>query len=300
MRKWIAWMATMGAAAAASPAIAQSLTVERVLPSQADPQVHQFDLPNLVLSRGKADKGAPLAIYLPGSGGRPDYVAPFLRMIADQGYRVIGLSYDDLPAVAQLCPRDPDPDCSLKFRAVRTFGGAAGPVANPDNEAIVPRLVSLLRYLDHAHPGEGWGDYRDASGRPAWGRILVSGLSQGAGMAALIAKHYPVYRVVLFSSPWDTTGPDRRPAPWLSGPSATPPDRWWAERHAKEATTDLIAAAYRALRIPKDQILIFNGGLPPQRPGAAPANPYHGSTVRLPEYLDQWRRMYGRADSPAR
>lgn len=299
MRGWILSVAAM--AAAGGPASAQSLRVEHVLPSQADPQVRQFDLPNLIFSRGKADKGAPLALFLPGTGGRPDYAAPFLRTIAEQGYRVIGLSYDDTPAVAQLCPRDPDPGCSLKFREVRTFGGSGGPVSNPDNEAIVPRLVSLLRTLDKEHPDEGWGDYLDASGQPAWGRILVSGLSQGAGMAALIAKRYPVYRVVLFSSPWDTAGPDRRPAPWLSARSATPPERWWAERHAREVTTELIAAAYRALGIPKDQILVFNGGLPPQRETArANPNPYHGSTVRLPEYADKWRLMYGRPEPAAR
>jgi hypothetical protein len=295
MRKWLMGLA---AVAAAGPASGQSLTAEHVLPSQADPQVRQFDLPNLVLSRGKADKGAPLAIYLPGSGGRPDNVALLLRVIAEQGYRVIGLSYNDLPAVAQLCPADPEPDCSLKFREVRTFGGAGGPVANPQNEAVVPRVVALLRYLDKEHPGEGWGDYLDASGQPAWGRILVSGLSQGAGMAALIAKRYPVYRVVLFSSPWDTWGPDRRPALWLSARSATPPERWWAERHAKEKTTDLIAAAYRALGIPKEQILVFKGGLPPGRDDAQ-ANPYHNSTAHMAQYASQWRLMYGRAEPPA-
>lgn len=296
MRTWLIGLAAM---AFAGPASARSVTVEHILPSQADPQVRQFDQPNVILSRGKADKDAPLAIFLPGTGGRPDNVLPLLQVVAEQGYRVIGLSYDDVPAVAQLCPRDPDPDCSTKFREIRVFGGSGGPVANPDNEAIVPRLVSLLRALDREHPGEGWAEYLDASGQPLWARILVSGLSQGAGMAALIAKRYPVYRVVLFSSPWDTTGPARRPAPWLSTPSATPPDRWWAERHAREVTTDLIAAAYRALEIPKDQILIFNGDLPPGLRDAQ-GNPYHGTTVRLPQYVEQWRRMYGRADSRQR
>jgi len=286
-------------AAAGGPALGQSPTAEHVLPSQADPRIHQFDLPNLILSRGKADKGAPLAIFLSGTGGRPDNSFRLLQVVAEQGYRVIGLSYDDTPAVVQLCTRDPDPDCSVKFREVRTFGGSGGPVANPENEAIVPRLVALLRYLDKEHPDAGWGDYLDASGQPAWGRILVSGLSQGAGMAALIAKRYPIYRVVLFSSPWDTWGQDRRPAPWLSSRSATPPERWWAERHAREKTTDLIAAAYRALRIPKDQILIFKGSLPPGRDDAE-GNPYHASTAHLPQYADQWRLMYGRAEPLAR
>lgn len=268
---------------------------ELVRPSAADSNVHQYDNPSVVVSRGAADRDAPLAIFLTGTHGRPE-MGPkqLVDVIAGQGYRVINLSYDDEPAVNQICPRNPNPQCSYNFREMRTFGVGRAPVSNPPAEAIVPRLVALLRYLDHEHPDAGWAAYLGSDGQPAWNRILVSGLSQGAGMAAFIAKRYPVYRVVLFSSPWDTTGRDQRPAPWLSTPSATPPDRWWAERHARERTTDLIANAYRALRIPPDHILIFEGGLPPNsRQGSE--NPYHGSTVRMPEYADKWRQLYRHA-----
>ncbi len=272
--------------------------MERVLPSQADPAVKQHDETNIVIMPQDHAATVPLAIFLPGTGGRPQNAAALLRTIAGQGYRVIGLSYDDQPSLSMVCPMQPDPACSGRFREMRTFGRGPAPVDNPPAEAINARLVALLKYLAREHPGDNWGVYLSADGHPEWSRILVSGLSQGAGMAAFIAKFYPVYRVVLFSSPWDTTGRDQHPAPWLSRPSATPPERWWAERHARENTTELIAHAYSALGIPKNHILIFNGGLGPAQHSKG-ENPYHVSTIGNPEYRSEWREMYGTASGSA-
>ena len=266
--------------------------MERVLPSQANPGVQQHDEPNIVIMPQDHAATVPLAIFLPGSGGRPQNAAALLHTIAGQGYRVIGLTYDDEPSLSKVCPKQPDPTCSGRFRGMRTFGRGPAPVDNPPTEAINARLIALLKYLASEHPDENWGAYLNAEGRPEWSRILVSGLSQGAGMAAFIAKFYLVYRVVLFSSPWDITGRDKHPAPWLSRPSATPPERWWAERHARENTTELIAHAYSTLAIPKDHILIFNGGLEPAQTSKG-ENPYHVSTIRNPEYLSDWKKMYG-------
>jgi hypothetical protein len=110
-------------------------------------------------------------------------------------------------------------------------------------------------------------------------------------MAAFIAKHHAVRRAVLFSSPWETTGADRRPAPWLSEPSATPMDRWYAEYNAHENTADLIKAAYGALHIPADHIRVFSLDLPPGV-GNSP-NPYHGATAHDPRYAPEWRILFG-------
>jgi hypothetical protein len=231
-------------------------------------------------------------VFMPGTGGRPQNLLPLLHVIAGQGYRVIGLRYDDVPAVVQVCPHDPDPGCSARFRAMRSFGTGSGPVSNPPDEAIVPHLTQLLANLDRANPAAHWNRYLAGDGTPAWGRIVLSGLSQGAGMAAFIAKQVAVQRVVLFSSPWDMTGPDAHPAPWLATASATPSERWWAERHARERTTQLIANAYRALAIPGDQILIFD--LPLAGPSALD-NPFHAATAHDVRYAPQWRRLFGTA-----
>lgn len=270
-----------------SGASAQS-DVERILPSAADPRIQRFNDPNVVLNAGRATRDAPLVVFLPGTNGGQYAPMLLLRTIAGQGYRVLYLPYNNTPAVAQVCPPRP-PQCSARFRTARVFGGT-GPVSNPPAESIVSRLTAVLRYLDRRHPELGWAGYLTPGERPLWPRIVVSGLSQGAGMAAFIAKRFPVNRVVLFSSPWDEFGPRRQPAPWLFERSATPPGRWWAERHARENTTELLAHAYTALRIPRNHQFVFDGELPPAAQGD---NPYHASTVYSPAYASQWRAMFG-------
>ena len=279
-------------------AAADRIVEHRITPSSIDPGVRQYDDPSIALTSAALPADAPLAVFLPGSGGRPENAMVMLNTIEQQGYRTIGLEYDDTPSVSQVCPQTPDPACSAAFRDMRSYGtGGFRQIANPVAEAIVPRLVAALKALAAAAPQEGWGGYLDGD-QPRWDRIALSGLSQGAGMAAYIAKTHAVRRVVLFSSPWDVTGSDKRPAPWLSTPAATPVDRWYASYHAREKTVPLVRAAYRALRIPADHIHVLNQDLPP---GANPngPNPFHGNTIRDVRYVGDWRAMFGNAADPA-
>src|SRR6266849_6682695 len=132
------------------------------------------------------------------------------------------------------CARDPDPACSANFRQRRLFGDPTPSSADDQPaESIVNRLTKLLQYLERSHPDEGWGSYL-ANGVPDWQRIAVAGHSQGAGMAAFLAKRTPVARVVLLSGPVDFVWPSREPAPWLTAPSATPSERWYGLYHGKE------------------------------------------------------------------
>ena len=292
-----AFVALLASAALSSPGQAQAQTPDRTLvkyhitPESTDSAIHRFNNPHYIVFERSTTSAAPLLVFMPGTGGMPERTSYFADLAAHQGYRVIGLEYTDEPAVAQICPRDRDPACSEKFRQKRIFGDdVTNAVDNTPAEAIVTRLVKLLQYLDAKFPDEHWGTYL-AGSEPDWSKIVVSGLSQGAGMAAYIAKKKLVARVVLFSSPWDFTGRDRKLAPWISWPSATPSDRWYAEYHAKENTADLLAQSYRLLGIPADNIRVFDGE-PPNPQGD---NPYHGSTIRLPVYVPQWQAMFGTA-----
>lgn len=281
-----------GLLAAGLTAAAAEQAFEEIKPSEADSAVRDFDSPNIVISNSSSS--APLVVFMPGTHGEPSRGRDLLEVVAGQGYRVIGLEYDDTPAVAQVCPKDPDPACADSFRHARINGGGNSRWAsNSAAESIIGRLTSLLKLLDARHPKDGWGAYLD-DGQPNWKRIVVSGLSQGAGMAAHIAKEHEVARVVLFSSPWDFTGPQREPAPWLSRPSATPLDRWFAEYNKRENTVPLIQNAYRALQIPPANIHVFDLDLPDDRPHGG-RNPYHGVTIRDTRYAPQWREMFGRA-----
>ena len=262
-----------------------------VRPSQLDPAIHEFDDNHVIVPASRP--GAPLAVFLPGTGGRPENAVNLLKVMSEQGYAVIGLEYPDTPAVSQRCPRDPDPNCSADFRRMRLFGeGPSKVVSNTATNSIQGRLTALLQRLAQEQPNAGWNRYLK-DGAPDWTQIMVTGQSQGAGMAAYLAKRTPVARVVLFSSPWDFTDPGQVPATWLDKPSATPPERWFGAYNSRENTAAALARAYKALRIPPDHIRVFTLDLPPNRPQSD--NPYHGVGIRDPRYTDQWRFMFGKA-----
>ncbi|MFL5608268.1 MAG: BPSS1187 family protein [Gemmatimonadaceae bacterium] len=229
-----------------------------IAPEQADSSIHRFTEPNYVVFDRRTKSSAPLLVFLAGSGGRPANTTEFANLAARQGYRVIGLEYTDLPAVAALCPRNPDPDCSEKVRRKRIYGDdVTSLIDDRPPESVVNRLSTLLVALQRDHAAEAWSDYLE-NGQPKWARIAVSGLSQGAGMAAYIAQTARVARVILFSSPWDSYGPRRTLAPWVArGTGETPAERWFAAYHQKEPGADVIARAYSALGIPSDQIRVF-------------------------------------------
>jgi acetyl esterase/lipase len=289
-----------GTARTQEPARASDLIVYRIVPSAADSTIRRFDEPHYIVFDRQVKPDAPLLVFMPGTGGRPANASDFENLAARQGYRVIGLEYTDTPAVAQVCPREPDPGCSEKVRRKRIYGDdVTSLVDDRPEESIVTRLTKLLLLLARDHPGEGWEQYL-IEGRPDWSKIAVSGLSQGAGMAAYIAQRTRVARVVLFSSPWDNQGPRHILAPWLRrGTGATPSELWFAAYHEREATAPIIAEAYRALGIPSSHIRVFT--LEPAAERSA--NPYHPSVVAngatprnadgTPAYLEEWRFLLG-------
>ena len=295
-----ALFAFVGRAAARQQTANDSLVVYLVRPSAIDTSIHRFDEPNLVVFDREVKPSAPLLVFMPGTGGRPQNTSDFARVAAHQGYRVIGLEYDDVPAVAMLCPRNRDPDCSEKVRRKRIFGeDVTSLIDDRPEESVVNRLTTLLVALDRDHPADGWAQYLE-NGQPNWRRIAVSGLSQGAGMAAYIAQRTRVARAILFSSPWDNYGPRHMLAPWVwRGHGATPSDDWFAAYHARENAAPIIAEAYAALRIPTSHVRVFT--LEPAV--AQSANPYHpsvvgnGATPRAadgtPAYLEEWRFLVG-------
>lgn len=283
----------------------------RVMPSAADPRVTRFNrAENWVFFNPAASSSAELLLYLPGSAptenGTPfGRFQAFFRTAIDAGYHIIALQYDNHPAVAQVCPRVPDPDCSGAFREKRVFGdNVTGLIDDAPQESIRSRLVSLLHYLAAQHPEQGWSRYL-AGGQPAWSHIAVGGHSQGAGMAAYIAKREGVARVVLLSGPWDFSMPGRVVSPWLSMPSATPPDRWFALFHAQEREAGALRNAYATLGIPPSHIRTLD------RMPAEPVEPgermdaFHVSVINdrltprglagVPAYQKDWAFLLGRS-----
>jgi hypothetical protein len=264
-----------------------------VKPSDADPSITRFDYASYVLLNQDQDPSTALVVFMPGTGGDPKNTLPMLRIVAGLGYRVVDLEYNNEPSVALQCRKSAPINCAGNFRDVRVFGGFVDGVAeNTRAESIVGRLVSLLVYLQVQHPLQQWNQFLVA-GQPNWNRTVLSGFSQGAGMAAYLAKRQEVLRVVLFSSPWDFDEAAGNSAKWLSQVGETPPNRWFAEFHQRETTANLLKRAYAALGIPRQNILIFDSPLPMELIHRS-NNPYHSSTVLLPEYSKKWTLMFGR------
>ena len=182
-----------------------------------------------------------LLVHLPGTFGTPANNAQFLRTVADQGMKAIGLQYVNNGAVNSLCNNEwitnppADPDCQENVRLERIYGIDTSPIesvnVSPAN-SIVNRLVKLLEYLDAQQPGVGWGGYLN-NGEPQWDRIVVSGHSQGSGMAALIARDEIVARVLLFAGPSDVD-PLGNSADWIIDPKATPIGAHFGFRHVDD------------------------------------------------------------------
>jgi len=273
--------------------------VRCITPSDSDPAIKNYDRVDYVLFNENTAVGANLLVFLPGTGGRPPGPIAFLHAAADAGYRVISLDYNDEPSVAVYCPRKP-PACSGDFRRMRIYGDGISIAPSFDNtgaESIVNRLVKLLAYLDRQDPRQKWGDYLE-SGAPSWNRIALAGQSQGAGMAAYIAKRQVVGRVILFSSPWDfvlSSGNARTLAPWIAMPGKTPPERWFGGYHARETEAALLARSYAALRIPSENIRIFRRDLPAPQKEGQDKNPFHGQGLMNPVYGEERAFLLGRS-----
>jgi len=287
---------------AAYSCAAQTPTPELIKSTDTNPAIQHSTGTDVVLRPAKL-KDAPLLLWIPGTSGHPERYLPFLNVIASQGYRVIGLPYNTAPSITDSCAALLDPACPEQLRTLRTWGSdvstpapvAAIPSANvPTAESITGRLVALLQLLATGHPEEGWQTFLTSDNKPVWSKIAVAGQSQGAGMAALIAKKERVPRVILFSNPADTTGGLDNPqlARWLTWPSATPMDRWYAERNSREPLNGTLTKTYAALKIPPAHIHVFSLDLPPDAkqddPGA-----YHMTNIQDPRYIPEWKLLFG-------
>jgi predicted esterase len=287
-----------------------AFAVYAISPQATDPAIARHLDDNVVIvDRAMPAPTAPLLVFMPGSGGRPAGVRDFLQAAASAGYRAIGLEYDDTPAVNLVCQRDSDPKCAQLVREKRIYGkDVTRLIDDLPAESIVNRLTKLLQYLAAAHPHDGWDGYLNGSALN-WSRIAVSGHSQGAGMAAFIAKDHRVYRVILFSSPVDFHAPGTQLDAWLSQPSATPLDRWYGVYHAREPLAQLVQRAYLALGIPPSHVRALT--LEPNHNAIAviyAGLSYHASVVTdtttpiasngEPAYLPDWLFMLGKPQLP--
>lgn len=268
--------------------------VERidVRPSDTDPAINQGEEPHIVLRDGKGP-GAPLLIFLPGTGGLTSKTVngekAFIDVAISKGYRFIILSYKDTPAVSQVCTAQVlrhDSNCAEKMRQKRALGeNATSLITDEPQDAIVHRITALIRYLAKADPQGNWNLYLDGE-HPTWRKIILSGQSQGGGMAAFIGKQFPLGGVIDFSGGWDMRSAGRI-ADWYAKDGATPTEHLYGTFHVQEKFAKLIAESYAAMRMPQDHQFALDK---PIR-NAQANNPGHGEGATNPIYRDVWETM---------
>ncbi|MEZ4473342.1 MAG: hypothetical protein R3F60_21650 [bacterium] len=93
-----------------------------------------------------------LWVHFGGSGGQPTNNRQLGAAAAEAGYRFISLAFANEPSIDDRCkcPAGPRPvDCEERVRLEVLYGlDLTNDFRIDPREAIVPRLVALLRYLD--------------------------------------------------------------------------------------------------------------------------------------------------------
>lgn len=204
-----------------------------VRPSATDSRIDTFDSDHSVFLDPEVPAKNQLVLYLPGTNGKTMNTDGFCETAARLGFNVINLMYpDDVPATA--ARNEKDPDAMVNFRLEIIEGRDKSKFVEVDRaNSIENRLVKLLQYLAKNRPGEGWIQFVSGSNEPNWSKIIVSGGSQGAGHAALIAIRHKVAGAVLFAGPKDFDRVRNAPAAWYTKPK-TPIDRFYTFNHKQD------------------------------------------------------------------
>ena len=193
-----------------------------VAPALTDAAITTYPDSHYVYLNRDVAKLNKLVVFLPGAGAKPGNYKLFVETAGNLGYHALGLNYPN-PTDAYntgACAGSTDPDCFGKLRQETLDGTNATPIIDvtPAN-SILNRLTKLLTYLAKTYPTDAWSQYLDASGKPVWANIVLSGHSQGAGHSGFMSKKYALARVIMLASK-DFTGANQ-PAAWYSLPNAT-------------------------------------------------------------------------------
>jgi hypothetical protein len=226
-------------------------TLRTLSPALTDNAINTALDDHLVWTPGGAQINK-LVIYLASSRAAPTTGKIFQLEAARLGFYVIGLAYPNNPGLASFCPQSANPEECYETVRMQIITGQPQTKFVQVNAAnsIENRLLKLLVYLEEKFPDEHWGQFVNAesegSATPtlAWERMIVTGHSQGAGHAAMIAKIHKIGRVVMFSGVTD--GLNDQATIWLKV-GATTLDRYYSFAHVRDLFYPTIVANWNAL-----------------------------------------------------
>jgi len=276
-------------------ALDAQVKVLRVAPEQTDAAIATVHGPHLAVYDPDAVSAHRLFVFLVGTRGSAESSLKIDSAFAQWGYHAIGLDYED-NLLAVSCAHSLDSACFDHYREAIVTGAAVSDKISVDPvNSILNRLQKLLVYLVKNDPNGGWGEFV-VDGKPDWSRIVVAGHSQGSGHAAYIGKLFRVDRVLMFSGPQDYLDDLDKPAPWQSGPSATPPSRFFAFLNVNDPFNvhHQIANCAVLMELSKPAPLMVEPGAAIDGDRQILTNDLtaraHGSTL-LPEFENVWKYM---------
>jgi len=201
-------------------------------PTATDPQITALDSDHTIFIDPNIKPTRGLLVFLPGTNGVTTNTKAFCSTAAEDGYQVINLMYPDSIA-ATAVKSSPDENAFANFRWEIIEGRDLSPAINVNRaNSIENRLTKVLKYLNKTRPQEGWGNYLK-NGDIDWPDVTMSGLSQGAGHAVIIATKHLVKRVIAFGGPKDFHQSSNKPAAWYV-PCVTPPGRIYTFNHKQD------------------------------------------------------------------
>jgi hypothetical protein len=212
-------------------------------PQSTDPEISANLEPHYVAINRIAPRKNQLFVFLPGTGGLPQYYQLISNRAADLGFHVINLNYPNDEAVRDLCGApNADLDCYAKVRLEIKDGTDRTDQVNVNRaNSIENRLVKLLIHLQAQFPSDYWTQFLGGNSQIQWSKIVVAGHSQGGGHAGIIGRFHPVSRVIMFAA-MDFNGLAGAPANWIARPETTPnattPDRFFGFSHMRDESVN--------------------------------------------------------------
>jgi hypothetical protein len=170
-----------------------------ISPSTTDPAITSFNSSHYATVQEGGVLKNILFVFLPGTNRTPSVCKAMTQKAASLGYHGISLMYANATAGNPICSPTNDTTCHRRLRLEVIDGIDRHPSVNvnPTN-SIINRLYKLLVYLNKTYPTQNWGQYI-LNGKPDWSKIMVSGHSQGAALAGVIGKFYPIKKVIMIS-----------------------------------------------------------------------------------------------------
>lgn len=204
-----------------------------VLPSVTDAEINTFDTVHGVYYNPSAKAKNKLVVFIPGTNGNGMGAKLFSQVAANEGFHVVSISYPSSVA-ATICHSQTDENCFENFRREIIEGKDLSSLIEVNRvNSIENRIQKLLVYLKKNFATENWGQYLAKNDEINWGKLILSGQSQGGGHAPLMAKSHKVSRVIMFSAPKDWDKTNDKPAKWY-GEGKTSLKNYFAFNHIQD------------------------------------------------------------------